>query len=240
MEQRPRAGPCAALRRPADRGEAGHARARRRRARRGPGDRRADLREPVADAAARPGGDARRSARPSPWSCGSSSFPRRTRARAARDLARLRRRDPRAVSFCHQSPWHVPIRWFVLFRDEERRLSEDEHGPTPAALPHADAAGDAPRRARGGAAPPFRPRAHQRPHRGPAPVDGRVRPGVDPGARLRRLCDLMTWDELDDDHSAPRDPRRAGGAGARGVTRRPPTSTRACSAAGPRSAAARS
>src|SRR5918999_140614 len=26
------------------------------------------------------------------------------------------------------SPWHVPIRWFVLFHDDERWLGEDEHG----------------------------------------------------------------------------------------------------------------
>ena len=44
--------------------------------------------------------------------------------RAAKDLAKLRRRDPHSVAFCHQSPWHVPIRWFVLFRDEERWLGE--------------------------------------------------------------------------------------------------------------------
>ena len=42
--------------------------------------------------------------------------------RAARELTRLRRRDPLAVAFCHQSPWHVPIRWFVLFGDDERWL----------------------------------------------------------------------------------------------------------------------
>src|ERR687897_766255 len=48
--------------------------------------------------------------------------------RAARELTRLRRRDPQAVSFCHVSPWHVPIRWFVLFHDDERWLGEDEHG----------------------------------------------------------------------------------------------------------------
>src|SRR5215211_4143297 len=48
--------------------------------------------------------------------------------RASRELTKLRRRDPNAVAFCHESPWHVPIRWFVLFRDEERWLGEDEHG----------------------------------------------------------------------------------------------------------------
>ncbi|HEX9375663.1 MAG TPA: hypothetical protein VGB19_05430 [Actinomycetota bacterium] len=46
--------------------------------------------------------------------------------RAARELARLRRRGPAAVPFLLQSPWHVPIRWFVLVSDEERRLVEDD------------------------------------------------------------------------------------------------------------------
>ena len=48
--------------------------------------------------------------------------------RAARELARLRRRDPAAVPTMLQSPWHVPIRWFVLFDDEERRLVERPGG----------------------------------------------------------------------------------------------------------------
>ncbi|HXJ65672.1 MAG TPA: hypothetical protein VNN79_18090 [Actinomycetota bacterium] len=45
--------------------------------------------------------------------------------RAARELARLRRRGPAAVPFLLQSPWHVPIRWFVLVTEEERFLAED-------------------------------------------------------------------------------------------------------------------
>src|SRR6266508_2594300 len=45
--------------------------------------------------------------------------------RAARELARRRRRGPAAVPFMLQSPWHVPIRWFVLGSDDERRLVED-------------------------------------------------------------------------------------------------------------------
>jgi hypothetical protein len=44
--------------------------------------------------------------------------------RAARELAKLRRREPGSVPFLLQSPWHVPIRWFVLFDDEERQLAE--------------------------------------------------------------------------------------------------------------------
>jgi hypothetical protein len=44
--------------------------------------------------------------------------------RAARELARIRRRDPRAVPTMLESAWHVPVRWFVLFEDEERRMVE--------------------------------------------------------------------------------------------------------------------
>ena len=48
--------------------------------------------------------------------------------RAARELARLRRREPAAVPSMLQSPWHVPIRWFVLVDEGERRLTEDPVG----------------------------------------------------------------------------------------------------------------
>ena len=48
--------------------------------------------------------------------------------RAARELARIRRRDPRAVPTMLESPWHVPVRWFVLFEDRERLLVEREDG----------------------------------------------------------------------------------------------------------------
>ena len=92
-----------------------------------------------------------------------------------------------AVSFCHQSPWHVPIRWFVLFGDEERWLGEDESG-----------------RDRGCATAPRTRRAMRRAEHAVVPlrrselgpisdliVDlhqwmAGVRPGVAPGARLRR------------------------------------------------------
>jgi hypothetical protein len=42
--------------------------------------------------------------------------------RAARELARIRRRDPAAVPTLLQSAWHVPVRWFVLVDDAERHL----------------------------------------------------------------------------------------------------------------------
>jgi hypothetical protein len=44
--------------------------------------------------------------------------------RAARELARIRRHDPPAVPTMLESAWHVPVRWFVLFEDSERRLVE--------------------------------------------------------------------------------------------------------------------
>lgn len=48
--------------------------------------------------------------------------------RAARELARIRRRDPAAVPAMLESHWHVPVRWFVLFSGEERRIAEGPDG----------------------------------------------------------------------------------------------------------------
>jgi hypothetical protein len=48
--------------------------------------------------------------------------------RAARELSRIKRRDPSAVPSMLQSPWHVPIRWFVMVDDEERHLMETAPG----------------------------------------------------------------------------------------------------------------
>jgi hypothetical protein len=48
--------------------------------------------------------------------------------RAARELARLKRREPSAVPAMLQSPWHVPIRWFVLVQDGERHVVETSPG----------------------------------------------------------------------------------------------------------------
>jgi hypothetical protein len=53
---------------------------------------------------------------------------RKQARRARRELARLRRRDPLSVSFCHSSTWHVPIRWFMLFQPDERRLAQTGDG----------------------------------------------------------------------------------------------------------------
>ena len=48
--------------------------------------------------------------------------------RAARELARLKRRDPSVGPSMLQSPWHVPVRWFILVGEEERRLIETVPG----------------------------------------------------------------------------------------------------------------
>ena len=134
--------------------------------------------------------------------------------RVARELNRLRRRDPLAVAFCHQSPWHVPIRWFVLFADGERWLGEDEHGRL--RLRYRTTARRALRRA--GQAIPVLRRSDLGPisdllmdmHEWIALFDSRSLVELDYGS----LCDFLTWDELDDDRSV-RDPRpRARGAGA--------------------------
>jgi hypothetical protein len=48
--------------------------------------------------------------------------------KAARELARIRRRDPQAVPTLLESHWHVPVRWFVLFDAEDRHLEEGPDG----------------------------------------------------------------------------------------------------------------
>ena len=121
--------------------------------------------------------------------------------RVARELHRLRRRDPSAVVFCHQSPWHVPIRWFALFTDEERRLGDDEHGRL--RLRYRTTARRALRRA--GQTIPILRQSDLGPigdllmdlHEWIALFDPRSLVELDYGG----LCDFLTWDELDDDRS---------------------------------------
>jgi hypothetical protein len=121
--------------------------------------------------------------------------------RVVRELRRLRRRDPLAVAFCHQSPWHVPIRWFALFADEERWLGEDEHGQL--RLRYRTTARKALRRA--GQTIPLLRRSDLGPigdllmdlHEWIAMFDVRSLVELDYGG----LCDFLTWDELDDDRS---------------------------------------
>jgi hypothetical protein len=128
--------------------------------------------------------------------------PKKEARRAARDLARFRRHDPSAVPFCHQSPWHVPIRWFVLFRDEERRLTTDEAGgthlhyrtTTRRAIRRAEQAVVPLRRSDLGPISDLIVDLHQWMH------------AFDPSSLLELdygdLSTLLTWDELDEDHSA--------------------------------------
>jgi hypothetical protein len=129
-------------------------------------------------------------------------LPKKEARRARRQLSRHRRRDPRLRSFVYQSPWHVPIRWFALFRDDERRVAEDELGrlrlryrtTTRRAMRRAEDAIPALRRSDLGPIGELLLDLHQ----WMAGFDGRSLIELDYG----ELCDFMTWDELDDDHSA--------------------------------------
>jgi hypothetical protein len=128
--------------------------------------------------------------------------PKRMARKASRDLRRVRRQDPDAMSFSHRSPWHVPIRWFVLFRDEERWLGEDDLGRL--RLHYRTSTRRAMRRAEQAVVPLRRSEL--------GPISDLIvdlhqwMAGFDPGSILELdyadLCDLLTWDELDDDHSA--------------------------------------
>lgn len=128
--------------------------------------------------------------------------PKREAKRAARELSRFRRRDPRSVAFSHQSPWHVPIRWFVLVDDDERWLGEDVRGRT--RLRYRTTTRKAMRRAE--AAIPVLRRSDLGPisellvdlHQWMAVFDPHSIVELD----YADLCDFLTWDELDDDHSA--------------------------------------
>lgn len=127
--------------------------------------------------------------------------PKQEGRRAARELRRVRRRDPSAVAFCHQSTWHVPIRWFVMFRDEERTLAEDDQGRL--RLRYRTTTRRAMRRAEQAVVP------LRRSDLGPISdliVDlHQWMVNFDPTSIVEldyaELCDFLTWDELDDDHS---------------------------------------
>jgi hypothetical protein len=128
--------------------------------------------------------------------------PKKDGKRAAKDLARLRRRDPSAIAFCHQSPWHVPIRWFVLFRDDERELVEDANGRW--RLRYRTTTRRAIRRAAQAIGPLRRSDL--------GPIGDLILDlhqwmvQFDPASIIEldyaSLCDFQRWDELDDDHSA--------------------------------------
>ena len=191
------------IRRSPHRGPARGAGAGRRRARRGPRDRRAHLRQPVADADAGARVDARRSARRSRSSCGISSCRRPTGS--------VPRRTSRGSAGATRTRWRSATRARGTCRSagscssatRNAWLGEDEYGRTRLRYRTTHASRDAPCRAGRPAASALRPRADQRPDRGPPPVDGGVRPGRrSSSSTTATLCDFMRWDELDDDHSA--------------------------------------
>jgi hypothetical protein len=127
--------------------------------------------------------------------------PDRMRRRLARELSRMRRRNPGMTSFIMQSPWHVPIRWFVLFDDDERILEPAGEGHR---LRYRTTVRRALRRAER-AIPVLR-----KTDLGPlAEVIVELVEWLsvfDPRSLLEleygELARYMTWDELDDDHSA--------------------------------------
>jgi len=121
--------------------------------------------------------------------------------RAARELARLRRRNQSAVPFMLQSPWHVPIRWFVLVDQDERRLEGTDESYR---LTYRTTTSKGRRRAETAL------RALRRSELAPLSdlvADlGRWLAAFDPRSILELdyggVADLFTWDELDNDHSA--------------------------------------
>jgi hypothetical protein len=121
--------------------------------------------------------------------------------RAARELAKLKRHEPAAFPSMLQSPWHVPVQWFVLVDDEDRRVVEPRPGcyrlfywtPISHAKRRADRTLQILRRTElTMASHSVRELAHWL-------------SGFDPSSRVELdyggLCSLFTWDELDDDHS---------------------------------------
>ena len=127
---------------------------------------------------------------------------KKDRKRAQRELRRFRRRDPDALPFSHVAAWHVPIRWFVLFRDEDRSLEEDRYGRV--RLRYGTTIRRAMRRAE--QAIPVLRRSELGPisdlildmHQWLATFDPGSLVELDYGS----LCDVLSWDELDDDRSA--------------------------------------
>lgn len=133
---------------------------------------------------------------------------KKDRRRAQRQLLRFRRRDPMTQPFAHVAAWHVPIRWFILFRDDDRSLEEDRFGRV--RLRYTTSVRRAMRRAE--QAIPVLRRSELGPiselildmHQWLATFDTGSLVELDYGS----LCDVMSWDELDDDRSA-RDLREA-------------------------------
>ncbi len=146
-------------------------------------------------------------------------LPRGLARRAARELRRMRRRDPAAVAAIMESPWHVPVRWFVLFDDAERRIVERDGRYH---LSYLTTARRAMRRAER-AVPVLRDselgevaETIVELHEWLASFDPRSLVELDYGG----LCAFLSWDELDDDRSV-RDIQEAIASLAAGDRRRP-------------------
>lgn len=121
--------------------------------------------------------------------------------RARKQLHRMRRRNPGHVAAIMQSPWHVPVRWFVMFDDEERRIADVDGRPrlsylttTRRAVRRVEDTVPVLRNTELGPIADLLVELHQ------------WLSAFGPGSLLEldygRLCDLMSWDEMDDDHSA--------------------------------------
>lgn len=61
---------------------------------------------------------------------GSMVLPESVVRRAADELNRLHRQQPRARSHILTAPWHVPLRWFTAFSPEEREIRDASVGPS--------------------------------------------------------------------------------------------------------------
>ena len=121
--------------------------------------------------------------------------------RVRKQLDRLRRRNPGHVAAIMQSPWHVPVRWFVLFDEEERRLLETggRHRlsyltTTRRAIRRAERAVPILRHTELGPIADLIVDLHQ----WLSVFDHGSLVELDYGG----LCELLSWDEMDDDHSA--------------------------------------
>lgn len=56
--------------------------------------------------------------------------PEEAAAHAAVELESMRSEAHRLRSFVSTAPWHVPLRWFIAFTDEDRQVLETPEGPT--------------------------------------------------------------------------------------------------------------
>ena len=121
--------------------------------------------------------------------------------RASRELSRLRRRDPSSAPAILQRPWHVPVRWFLLVDEDERRLTEVRAGefrlsywtPLSVARGRLDRALSAIRRTD---LAPLAPMVREL-----AQWLGTFDPTSAVELDYAEVSNLFSWDELDNDHS---------------------------------------